>query len=100
MFAFQDFHNFTLRLGVVAFGKHLHTHTVAMQGLVGVVGRNEDVFAFFIIKNDVSLARRFHLHRAFHILGLGPELSHTSGTHHIAKGAFLTQQSFVFQVNQ
>ena len=86
MLTLKHLHNLAFGLAVVAFGKHGHAHTVAMQRLVGVGSRDENVLAFAVVAHHVGLARRLHLHRAFHILRLWTELRHTQGTHHIAIG--------------
>ena len=98
--AFQHFNNLTFRLAVVTLGEHGHAHTVAMQSFVGILSSNEDILAFAVIAYHVGLARRLHLHYAFHIFRLGTELRHTCGTHHIAIRSHLFQQAFVFQVDK
>ena len=98
--AFQNFHDFALGLRVVALGEHGHAHAVAMQRLEGVVGRDEDVVAFLVVADDVGLARRFHLHRAFHVFRLRAKLRHALRAHHITVRPLLFQQPFVFQVDE
>ena len=100
VFAFQNLHNFAFGLAVVTFGEHGHTHMVAMQGLIGVLSRDEDVLTFAVVAHHVSLARRLHLNRAFHIFRLWPKLRHACVAHHIAEWSSLLQQTFVFQVNK
>ena len=96
MLAFEHLHNLTFGFAVVTFGEHGHAHAVAMQGLVGVLGGDEDVFAFAVVAHHVGLARRLHLDRTLDIFRLRPELRHTLWTHHIAVGTHLLQQAFVF----
>ncbi len=100
VFAFQNLHNLAFGLAVVAFGKHGHTHMVTMQGLIGVLSRDEDVLTFAVVAHHVSLARRLHLNSAFHIFRLWPKLRHACVAHHIAERSSLLQQAFVFQVDK
>ena len=84
MAALQHLHNLAFGLRVVALWEHRHANTVAMQSLVSVTGCDEDVLAFAVVAHHISLARRFHLHRAFHIFLFRPELGYALGTHHVA----------------
>ena len=98
--AFQHLHDFAFGLRIIPFREHGHTHAVAMQCLVSVVGGDENVLAVFVVANDVGLARRFHFHRAFHIFRLRPKLRHAFRAHHITERPFLAQQAFVIQVDK
>ena len=71
-----------------------------MQGLAGVGSGDEDVFAFTVVAHHIGFACRLHLYGTLNIFRLGTELCHARVAHHVTIGAFLFEQSFVFQVDK
>ena len=64
----DNLHHLPFRLMHLALGEHEHLYGVAMQGMVGVIGRNLDVFATLFFRYHVGFAALLHVDDPDHIV--------------------------------